>query len=171
MSVQIKSRNDTLTDIIRDSKKHPKGWIATFGKDSLLLSNDYYIANPKVGVYLLKEHQKNPFQIKGFGTKIARKLDEDIEEQIHKKTGDFGIIQGDIKKIIRNIDKGIQPQKIFEEGMKGNDLGIKIPIKGKASSSKDSFTAMKQNYSSHQKKLNKKFEEMMSEDGIYTSYG
>ena len=168
--MQIKSRNETLTDIIKDSKKHQKGWIATFGRDPMLLSNDYYIANPKVGVYLLKEYQKNPFQIKGIGTKIARNLDEDIEEKIHKKTGDFGIIQGDIQKIIRNIDKGIHPQKIFEEGLKGNDLGIKMPIKGKASSSKDSFTSMQKSYSSKQKKLNEKFEEIMSEDGIYNSY-
>jgi len=168
--VQVKSRNEILNDIIRESKKHPKGWIATFGKDSSLLSNDYYIVNPNVGVYLLKEYQKNPFQIKGIGTKIARHLDEEIEEKIHEKTGDFGIIQGNIQKIIRNIDKGIHPQKIFEEGLKGHDLGIKIPMKGKASTSKGSFTYMQKSFSLKQKKLNVKFEKMMSEDGIYNSY-
>lgn len=168
--MKIKSRNEILTDIINDSKKHPKGWMSTFGKDSKILSNDCYIFNPDVGVYLLKEYQKNPFQVKGIGTKIARHLDEDIEDKIHKKTGDFGIIQGNIQKIIKNIDKGIHPKKIFEEGLKGNDLGIKVPIKGKTLPSKDTFSYMQNSYLSKQKKLNGKIEDMMSEDGLYKAY-
>ena len=149
--MEIKSRDGILNDMLKDSKKYPKGWIATFGKDPLHFSNDYYVFNPNVGVYLLKEYQKNPFQIKGIGSKIARHLDEDIKDNIHKKTGDFGIIQGDIKKIIKNIDRGITPQKIFEEGLKGNDYGIKMPLRGKASTSKDSFSYIKEAFSSKQK--------------------
>jgi len=108
--------------------------------------------------------------VKGVGSKIARRIDEDIEDKIHKKTGDFGIIQGDIQKIIKNVDKGIHIQKIFEEGLKGNDLGIKMPLKGKATSSKDSFDYIHDTFSSKQKKINEKFEEMASEDGLYKSY-
>lgn len=168
--MQIKSREETLNDVLKESKKHPKGWIATFGKDNKHLSNDYYLFNPKVGIYLLKEYQKNPYMVKGVGSKIARRIDEDIEDKIHKKTGDFGIIQGDIQKIIRNVDKGIHLQKIFEEGLKGNDLGIKMPLKGKATSSKDSFDYLHNTFSQKQKKLNDKFEEIASEDGLYNSY-
>jgi len=169
--VKIKSRNETLNDIIKDSKKYPEGWKAAFGKDQGRFSNDCYIFNPDVGVYLLKEHQKNPFQINGVGTKIARHMDEDIEESINQKSGDFGVIQGDIQKIIRNIGKGIHPQKIFEEGLKGNDLGIKMPIRGKASTSKDTFNYLQGSFSLKQKEINSKFEKMMSDDGIYNSYG
>ena len=93
-----------------------------------------------------------------------------MSQKIQKKSSDFGIIQGDIQKIITNIDKGIHPQKIFEEGLKGNDLGIRIPLKGKASSSTDSFSYIRQSYAMKQKKLNTKFEKMMSEDGMYNSY-
>jgi hypothetical protein len=168
--MQIKHRNEILNDLVTDSKKYPKGWIATFGKDPKLLSNDYYIANPKVGIYLLKEYQKNPFHIKGMGTKIARHLDEDIQEKITKQTGDFGIIQGNIKKIISSLDKGIHPQKIFEEGLKGNDLGINMPLRGKASHSNDSFSLMKETFSTKQKKIDTTCEKMMSEDGLYDSY-
>jgi len=168
--VQIKSRNEILNDIIKDSKKHPKGWKAAIGKDQRTLSNDCYIFNPNVGVYLMKEYQKTPYQIKGIGSKIARNIDDDIEKKTQQKSSDFGIIQGDINKIITNINKGIHPQKIFSEGLKGNDLGIQIPLKGKASSSKDSFSYIKQSYESKQKKLNSKFEKMMNEDDMYTSY-
>ncbi|UCD12916.1 MAG: hypothetical protein JSW60_04945 [Thermoplasmatales archaeon] len=165
-----KSRNEILNDIIKDSKKFPDGWNAAFGKDKKLFSFDYYIFNPNVGIYILKEYQKNPFQATGIGTKIARRIDDDIGEEINKKSGDFGIIQGNIKKIIKNIDKGIHPQRIFEEGLKGKDLGITIPVKGKASTSENTFKYLQQKFTAEQKKLNEKFEKIAADDGLYSSY-
>ncbi|UCF12196.1 MAG: hypothetical protein JSW06_09160 [Thermoplasmatales archaeon] len=165
-----KPRHEILNDIIKDSKKFPNGWKAAFGKDNKLLSNDCYILNPNIGIYLLKEYQKNPFQLTGIGTKIARRIDEEIEDKINKNSSDFGIIQGNIQKIIKNIDKGIHPQKIFEEGVKGNDLGITIPIKGKASTSENTFNYLQQMFALKQKKFNEKFEKIASDDGLYSSY-
>ena len=165
-----KPRHEILNDIIKDSKKFPNGWKAAFGKDSKLFSNDCYIFNPNIGIYLLKEYQKNPFQVTGIGTKIARRIDEEIEESINKNSGDFGIIQGNIQKIIKNIEKGIHPQKIFEEGIKGNDLGITMPIKGKASTSENTFNYLQQTFASKQKKLNEKFEKIAADNGLYSSY-
>ncbi|MEE9440474.1 MAG: hypothetical protein V3V27_00930, partial [Candidatus Thermoplasmatota archaeon] len=128
------------------------------------------IFNPNIGIYLIKEYHKNPYQVKGVGSKIARNIDEDIEKTIRKDSGDFGVVQGDIQKIIRNIDKGIHPQKIFEEGLKGNDLGIKVPVKGKASTSQEAFNYLNTSFSTKQKKLDSKFEKIMNDDGVYDSY-
>ena len=168
--MKIKPRNDILRDIIRDAKKYPKGWNATFGHDTNLFSHDCYIFHPDIGIYLLKEYNKNPFEVKGMGSKLARRIDEDIEDQITKKSGDFGIIQGDIQKILRNINKGIPPQQILNSAINGEDLGITIPVQGKASTSKDTFHSIKNAFYSHQKKLDTYFEKMASEDGIYKSY-
>ena len=168
--MKIKPRNDILRDIIRDAKKYPKGWNATFGYDTNLFSHDCYIFHPNIGIYLLKEYNKNPFEVKGIGSKLARHIDEDIEEQITKKSGDFGIIQGDIQKILRNINRGIPPQQILTSAVNGGDLGITIPVQGKASTSKDTFYSIKNTFHPHQKKLETCFEKMISEDGLYKSY-
>ena len=169
--VKIKSRNEILNDIIRDAKKHPTGWKAAFGRDEELLSYDYYIFNPRIGIYLLKEYQKNPFDIKGIGAKIARHIDKDIENMINKKTGDFGIIQSNIRKILKNIEKGIHPQKILDAAIKGKyDLGLKMPVRGYASTSKDTFSHLKDILSAKHKELDIKLEKMIYEDGIYNSY-
>jgi hypothetical protein len=169
--VKIKQRSEILQDIIRDAKKKPKGWKAAFGKDDLHASHDYYIFNPDVGIYLLKEYQKNPYQIKGIGSKIARRIDDDIQEKITKNSKDFGIIQGDFYKIMMNIQNGIEPNKILEEGIKGNDLGITIPLKGKASGSQETFQEIKQCYTQKQKTLTAKYEKMLADDGLTTAYG
>jgi len=168
--VKIKPRNDILKDIIREGKNHPKGWNAAFGKDSTSFSHDCYIFHPHIGIYLLKEYNKNPFEVKGVGSKLARHLDEDIEEQMMKKSGDFGIIQGDIRKIITNINRGIPPQQILSSAIKGENLGITIPVRGSVSTSKDTFHSLKNTFSYQQNKLEICFEKMVSDDGLYTSY-
>jgi hypothetical protein len=170
--LKIKNRNEILNDIILDGKKHPKGWQAIFGEDTQRLTRDCYLMNPEIGIYYMKEYNKNPFIVKGIGSKIARKIDDEIESQIAKNEGDFGIIQGDFQKIIKNIQRGIKPEKIFNEAIKGKkDYGLTIPVRGKASSSEERFKNLNQTLSNNRKKINSKIEEIANEDGLYQSYG
>jgi hypothetical protein len=170
MPVKIKSKNDILKDIIRDGKTHPNGWNAAFGKDATSFSHDCYIFHPNIGLYLLKEYTKNPYEVKGVGSKLARHIDDDIEEQMRKKSGNFGIVQGDIQKILTNINRGIPPEQILTSAMRGDDLGLTIPVRGHASTSENTFHSLKSSFSHQQKKLETCFEKMVSEDGLYTSY-
>jgi len=169
--LKIKSRTEILNDVIKDGKKYPKNWQAVFGKDNKRLSRDYYIINPNIGIYLLKEYEKNPFEIKGLGGKIARNIDEEIEAEISKNAGDFGIIQGDFRKIVKNLKKGIKPEKIYDAAFRGKqDLGISMPIKGHASTSKDVFNDINNILTIERRRLDKKLEKMASDDGLYRSY-
>ena len=169
--MKIKSRDEILKDVIREGKKYPKNWKAVFGKDNKNLSNDYYIFNPKIGIFLLKEYQKNPFEMKGIGGKIARHVDEDLELEVSKYSNDFGIIQGDYRKILKNLEKGMKPKKIFDAALKGKkNLGISMPIRGHASSNIDVFKDIHNTYLLDQKKLDLKLEKMAIDDGLYTSY-
>ena len=170
--MKIKSRNEVLNDVIRDGKKHPKGWKAVFGEDKTRFSRDYYLLNRDIGIYFLKEYNKNPFEVKGIGGKIARRVDDEIDAEISKKSGDFGIMQGDFQKILKNLEKGIKPDKIFNSAVKGKkDYGLKIPVRGKASSSKEVFGNIKNNLSDKHNKIDSKVEKMASDDGLYNSYG
>lgn len=169
--MKIKLRNEILNDVIRDGKKHPKEWKAVFGMDEITLSRDCYIFNPKIGIYLLKEYEKNPFEIKGLGGLVARHLDEDIQAEISKYAGDFGILQGDFKKIFKNLRKGIEPKEIFDAAISGKkNLGISLPVRGLASTSKDVFDNIRNNLLTKQKRLDEKFKKIASDEGFYKSY-
>lgn len=169
--MKIKNRHEILRDVIKEGKKYPNDWKAVFGRDSKSLSNDYYIFNSNIGIYLLKEYERNPYDTKGLGGKIARYVDENVEAKVSKYAGDFGIIQGDYNKVLKNLEKGIKPQKIFDAALKGKkDLGLRMPVKGQACSSKDIFDEIHNNLTTKQKKLDKKFEEMATGDGLYRSY-
>lgn len=168
--VKIKSRNDILNDVISDAKTFPTGWKALFGKDNERLSRDYYLFHPESGIYMLKEYQKNPFEVKGIGGKIARYIDNDIESEMTKHSGDFGIVQGDIRKIARSLERGIHPKKIFNAAFKGKNLGISMPVRGHASSLEGSFITVHHALSTKRKKIDKTFEKMASDDGLYSGY-
>jgi len=170
--LKIKPRNEVLNDIISDAKKHPKGWKAIYGRDETKLSRDYYVLNPNIGIYLIKEFEKNPYLTKGLGGKITRKVDDDIVEKMTNFKAEFGILQGDILKITQNIKKGITPRKIFDEAFKekGKNLGLTLPMRGNSTTSSDSFTELHQILSKKQNKIDEKFGKLAYDEGLYSSY-
>ena len=168
--MKIKTRSEILADIIHDSIKNPTGWSAAIGKDRQTLSNDYYIFNPNVGCYLLKEYQKTPYEKKGLGSKIARNIDDDIEKTITKNAGDFGIIQGDIRRFLHNIEKGLSPKYIFQQGIKGKNLGISVPVRGKAASTEEQFNTLRDIFITKQKSLDQQITRILTKEGHYAGY-
>ena len=100
--MKIKSRNEILNDIIRDAEKTPRGWKAVFGKDNERLSRYYYIFHPNIGIYLLKEYQKNPFEVTGVGEKIARQVDEDANGYKSKRAAEYPSIPDQLDDIYHN---------------------------------------------------------------------
>ncbi len=169
--MNVKPRSQVLEDIIREAKKHPYGWKAVLGRDYKRFSSDYYIFHPDVGLYLLKEYGKNPYSLKGVGGKIARRIDEDIITSISNYSGNFGVIQGDIRKIISNIERGVSPDKILSAALEGEDLGLSIPLRGVASSEEKNYQYIREVLSSKQKKIDREFEKLAANEGLYNSYG
>lgn len=168
--MKLKTRDELFTDIIRQGKKHPKGWMASFSKDYQHLCDDCYLYHPSIGLFYLKEYQKNPFQHVGFGGKIARKIDDDLSEEFQKRSHDFGIIQGDIRKIACNIQQGVSPSEIIQSMFEGKNKGMTMPVKGKAATSSDPIHLLKNHGKEQQKKINDCFKKQASDNGLYHSY-
>lgn len=173
MNEKAKNRNEILHEIIRDAKKYPKDWKAVFGKDKQLLSDDYYLFHPKVGLYLLKEYSKNPYVRKGVGARIGRHIDEHIENEISKQSNNFGIIQSDIRKITHHLNKGAHPRQIIDAAItaiKGKNMGLSIPLRGHGSTAHDSFDYLRNELSIKQKNIERNFKKLATDDGLYNSY-
>ena len=65
----------------------------------------------------------------------------------------------------------MDPQKIFNAALKGKkDLGLSIPIRGHASTSKIAFDSIQNNFSNKQKKIDEKFQKIASDEGLYKAY-
>lgn len=167
----IKQRDHLLQDLIKEAKTYPKGWKATIGTDPFHHSQDYYVYHPRVGLYALKEFEKNPYRREGVGGKIARKLDDDIDDMLAQSKGKFGIIQGDFPLILKHLKQGHSPHHILQQGLQGHDMGIRVPLQGHASTDASTFTTLRQAMKEKQKKLDTSFQDLLDKDGMTSSYG
>lgn len=75
--MRIRDWKDLLEDV-SDRSSDPAAWRAVAGDRATGVGEDLYLAHPQAGVYLLKTYAKNPFEVQGYGTEVARSLDDEI---------------------------------------------------------------------------------------------
>ena len=97
-------------------------------------------------------------------------IDDDIEEMFVHNKGKFGIIQGDMGKILHHLKQGYHPNDLMKAAVDGKDLGIRIPLQGNASAEKPLFTKVHQALSTKRKKLDEAFDEVLTDEQVHTSY-
>ncbi|RBI64068.1 hypothetical protein DMJ13_06120 [halophilic archaeon] len=75
--MRIRDWQDILQDVV-ERDVDPEGWRATGGTRAEGVGEDLYVGHPSAGVYHLKTYAKNPFEVRGVGTRVARSLDDEI---------------------------------------------------------------------------------------------
>jgi hypothetical protein len=161
----IQTREEILQDIIRKGKNAPKGWQATYRYDPQLHATEYNILHPAVGLYQIKEWQKNPYETQGVGTKIARRIDENL---IDTPRGNFGVIKYNPRKILEYATQGKPLQFLLEDALSGiKQKGIEIALSGKMHNAPDDIP---KKYKGKQQEIDREIKKMQEVDGLYNSY-
>ncbi len=117
---------DVLEDVA-DAKADPGDWHAVIGNRVEGIGEDVFLGHPRAGVYQLKTYAKNPFEIQGVGTQVARHLDDDLEPLFPE--GDsparFGIKRGvsDEAEVKR---RGENLKSVFEDHRESPKRGIEL---------------------------------------------
>jgi len=75
--MKVRDWDDVVAEVV-ESNADPSGWRAVAGDRSRGLGEDLYLGHPRAGVFLLKTYAKNPFEVRGVGTRVARSLDDEI---------------------------------------------------------------------------------------------
>lgn len=76
--MRVRDWEDILTEVSAESNE-PSGWRAVAGQRRDGVGEDLFLGHPSRGVYHLKTYAKNPYEVKGVGAQVARKVDGDIE--------------------------------------------------------------------------------------------
>ncbi|WP_247728987.1 hypothetical protein [Halovivax limisalsi] len=79
--MRIREWNDLLADVT-DRSVEPGSWRAVAGDRAGGIGEDLYLAHPDAGVYLLKTYAKNPYQVDGYGARVARRIDDEIDDYL-----------------------------------------------------------------------------------------
>lgn len=160
---------EILDEIAAEGNKELKQWSAAFGFDQETHSYDLYILNPVIGVYQIKMDHKNPYELRGVGGRIARRVDEEISPPGNDR---FGIIRQNPRKIVESMKMGIPLHKILEEAMIFNreGHGIEVPVKGPLDTSDASISKLRAAFQDEMECISEEFEKVVEEDGAYKSY-
>ena len=75
--MRVREWDDIVREVV-ESKAEPDDWRAVGGDRADGLGEDIYLGHPGVGVFQLKTYAKNPHDVRGVGTQVARSIDDEI---------------------------------------------------------------------------------------------
>jgi len=87
--MRVRDWQDILGDVI-EGDRDPEGWRAVAGQRQRGVGEDLYLGHPAAGVFQLKTYAKNPYELQGVGTRVARRVDGDIDPLLPRRTDDDG---------------------------------------------------------------------------------
>jgi hypothetical protein len=93
--MRVRDWQDILEDVV-DSTAEAGDWRAVAGDRRGGPGEDMFLGHPSVGVFQLKTFAKNPFEVQGVGSRVARTVDEDLEPLFPAADdgGRFGVNDG-----------------------------------------------------------------------------
>lgn len=75
--MRVRDWQDVVRDVVEEDV-NPDDWRAIAGPRDRGVGEDLYLAHPNAGVYFLKTYAKNPYELRGVGSRVARSIDENI---------------------------------------------------------------------------------------------
>ena len=161
----MRTREEILREIIHKGKEIHKGWKATSRYDTKLHAIEYNILHPDVGIYQIKEWQKNPFQVKGVGAKIARRVDDIL---INEPLGKFGILQYNPRKVYEDATEDMPLKKILQDiASGGKKTGMEMMLTGEMHPAAKDIIKIAQR---KQNEINRALIKIQEDEGLYDSY-
>jgi len=77
--MRVRDWDDVVEDVV-SSSGDPDDWRAVAGDRASGVGEDLYLGHPAEGVFHLKTYAKNPYEVRGVGTQVARKVDEGLAD-------------------------------------------------------------------------------------------
>ncbi|WP_424006182.1 hypothetical protein [Haloferax denitrificans] len=87
--MRVRDWQDILSEVVDDGRdRDPDAWRAVAGSRRRSLGEDLFLAHPDAGVYQLKTYAKNPYEVRGVGARVARRVDDGLDPLFPRRRGD-----------------------------------------------------------------------------------
>ena len=183
--MRVRDWDDILQEVI-ESDADPEGWRAVGGDRDSGIGEDLYIGHPSVGAYQLKTYAKNPFQVEGVGTQVARRVDEDLDPLFPSRedsSGHFGVQQpfededearervDELETVVEtHADAPTTPDALFADVMDALDSPAYGPMEFDQYDRPDGVEELSDTFTDAQEVLEAEFEDVVDETvdrGVY----
>ena len=178
--MRIREWQDVLQDVT-DRDVDPEGWRAIAGDRAGGVGEDMYLAHPRAGVFFLKTYAKNPFEVRGVGTQVARKLDDEIgsflpeedaggrfavqsppEDETHAET-----ISQRLETVLEtHADAPTRPQDLFDDVMDALESPAFGPMEYDQYDRPDELTDLSDRFEEAEELLDAELEDLIETDEV-----
>jgi len=175
--MRVRDWQDILDDVM-ESAADPGGWRAVGGDRANGIGEDLYVGHPNAGVYQLKTYAKNPFEVQGVGSQIARKIDDEIDPLFPEEgSGVFGVQQApddedEAEKQVKNLQTVVEthadapttPRAMLEDIMDAVDSPAYGQMEFDQHDRPDTMADLTDTFDEAEELLDKEFEDVVDED-------
>jgi hypothetical protein len=180
ITMRIREWQDIVEDVV-EKDVEPDDWRAVGGSRSGGVGEDLYLGHPNAGVYLLKTYAKNPFEVKGVGTRVARKLDDEIGSFLpeERTDGRFAVQnppedEDDAEQKARHLEEVIKahadapttPDDFFDDVMEAMASPAFGPIDFDQYGRPDPADELSERFEEAEELLNAELDDLVDEDEV-----
>jgi hypothetical protein len=178
--MRVRDWQDIVSDVV-ESDADPDDWRAVAGDRQHGVGEDMYLGHPGAGVFLLKTYTKNPFEVNGVGTQVARKVDDEIGSYFPDRDagGRFGVQQppedeNDAEKKARRLEQTLKahgdapttPDDLFTDVMDALDSPAHGPIEYENRTRPEGLEGMSNTFEEAEDVLDTELEEIIQDDDV-----
>ncbi len=179
--MRVREWQDIVADVV-EQNVDPDGWRAIGGNRASGLGEDLYLAHPSGGVYGLKTYAKNPFEVKGVGGQIARKLDDEIGSYLPRDdhhAGRFAVRsppedESDaeskakaVEEVVRaHADAPTTPSALFDDVMEVLESPAFGPMEFEHADRPEGLDELSATFEDAEEALEAEFEDIIREDEV-----
>lgn len=177
--MKVRDWQDIVQDVV-DSNADPDGWRAVAGDRDRGVGEDFYVGHPSAGLFLLKTYAKNPFEVRGVGTQVARRIDEDLESLLPTKDqGRFAVQQGpededDAEQKAQNLEEVLKthaeaptnPAALFDDVMETLESPAYGPMEYDQYDRPEELDGLADTFEEAEEILEAEFEDLIEADDV-----
>ncbi len=179
--MQIRDWQDVLSEVL-DSNRDPEGWRAVAGQRKRGVGEDLYLGHPSAGVFHLKTYAKNPYELQGVGTQVARKVDAGLDELLPRREDDTGRFavqrppedEKEAKSMATRIEQTLSihaeapttAEDFFTDMMQAVDSPAFGPMAYEMTDRPDQLEALSETFEEADDLLSKELDELIDRDGL-----
>jgi hypothetical protein len=179
--MKVREWQDVVEDVI-EQNVDPDDWRAVGGDRAGGVGEDLYLGHPNVGLYQLKTYAKNPFEVKGVGTQVARDLDSEIGPLLPNKpdgNGHFAVqsppededeaetMASRVEEVVKaHADAPTSPDDLFTDMMDAMDSPAHGPMEYDQYGRPDAVDDLSDTFEEAEDVLNSELDDLIDDDAV-----
>lgn len=178
--MRVRAWQDILDEVTGDSTD-ADDWRAVAGHRREGVGEDLVLGHPTRGVYFLKTYAKNPYELRGVGTQVARRVDDGIEPLLpnREQTGRFAVQnppegEKQAKTMANRVQEAVRvhgetpttPDDFFTDLMEALDSPAFGPMEFDPEQRPDSLDGLADEFEEAERLLDAELDDLVDEDEV-----